>query len=158
MLWKIPNGNYLLRSRKTLDDGKLISIFDCARYYCGETATKFLAQEIFKETGEFYEIELNRLPESEVDTQNFYQENAGKIIKHYRRPSTFSLEDYLYLNDLYVVEDGNFLLYSVSEKACETYDTEIRVETVFENLVPVTDDFLPKEYLKMLLNDYRSSR
>ncbi|HQU86276.1 MAG TPA: hypothetical protein PKY59_24315 [Pyrinomonadaceae bacterium] len=169
MLWKILNGNYLLRSRHSFDEHKLVSISDFSRYFGGKTAKEFLAKDIFNEIGEFYEIEVHRFFESkieemtrkiktvsEIEISEFFQENPCKIVRRFRAPSTFSLEDHLYLSGLCIVENNNFIRYTVEEKACRTFDTEIRSEIVFEGLILLPEDFLPVEFQTRLLNEFKS--
>lgn len=168
MLWKISSGNYLLRSRYDLDEHKLVSISDISRYFGGKIAKEFLAKDIFNDLGEFYEIETHPLFESNIEklkhsvkiiSENevleFFQENPCKIVRRFRAPSTFSLEDYLYLSDLCIVENNSFIRYTVEEKACRTFDTEIHSEIVFERLVLLPKDFLPVEFQTRLLAEFK---
>lgn len=168
MLWKIPNGNYLLRSRYDSGEKKLVSISDCSHYFGGKIAKEFLAKDIFKEIGEFYEIEIHSLFEtkieelkriletaSEKELAEFYQKYPCKIVRRFRPPSTFSLEDYLYLSGLCIVENDNFIKYTIEEKACRTFDTEIHSEIIFERLVLLSKDFLPVEFQLLLLDEFK---
>lgn len=168
MLWKTPNGNYLLRSRYGSDTHKPISISEFSRYFGGKTAKEFLAKDVFNEIGEFYEIEAHHLFESkieeltrriktvsETEISEFFQENPCRIVRRFRAPSTFSLEDHIYLSGLCIVENNSFIRYTVEEKACRTFDTEIHSEIIFEGLILLSKDFLPVEFQTWLLDEFK---
>lgn len=143
MLWQLSNGNLLINT-------KTHNLSDCTTYFHSAEIKSVLENKVLDGIGRFIEIKTfgqfisiddikSHLSEIIVE---FEREKSvkignrilGEVVKTFGSPIVSSLDDYLYLTDLYLIENNKFVEYFISEKTYHGFFGEIKETIVYDNL------------------------
>lgn len=143
MFWQLSNGNFLINT-------KTYNLSDYTTYFHSAAIKSVLEDKVLDGIGHFIEIKTfgqfisiddikSHLSEIIVESERekslkIGNRTLGEVVKTFGSPIVSSLDDYLYLTGLYLVETNKFVEYFISEKTYQGFFGEIKETIVYDNL------------------------
>jgi hypothetical protein len=167
MIWKMENGNYLIRTMRS----RYVDVINEAKgCFKSVHLNEFISSGLLDEASQFYEIKVNANFESSLremdeirdtgayeDWIDYDRKIQSEVVQYRFGPIISSLEEYLYLANVYLIADSSLTEYLLEERVWGGFFGEIKlIKVICKNLQLIHDKPLPTEFFDAKLGDLNS--